>query len=86
MSERPPLVLVVDDEENIRYLVESGLQLAGLDTVSAADGRAALSVVSERRPDLIVLDVMMPELDGFETLAPAPRRRQQDPGDLPDRP
>jgi two-component system OmpR family response regulator len=68
MSQRPPLVLVVDDEENIRYLVESGLQLAGLDTVSASDGRAALAVVSERRPDLIVLDVMMPELDGFETL------------------
>ena len=75
MPERPPLVLVVDDEENIRYLVESGLRLAGLDTVSAADGRAALSIVSERRPDLIVLDVMMPELDGFETL-----RRLRDAG------
>jgi two-component system OmpR family response regulator len=43
--------------------------------VSASDGRAALSVVSERRPDLIVLDVMMPELDGFETL-----RRLRDAG------
>ena len=75
MTERLPLVLVVDDEENIRYLVESGLQLAGLDTVSAPDGRAALSVVSESRPDLIVLDVMMPELDGFETL-----RRLRDSG------
>jgi DNA-binding response OmpR family regulator len=66
MPERPPLVLVVDDEENIRYLVESGLRLAGLDSVSASDGRAALSIVSERRPDLIVLDVMMPKIDGFE--------------------
>ncbi len=75
MADRTPLVLVVDDEENIRYLVESGLQLAGLDTVSAADGRAALSLVSERRPDLIILDVMMPELDGFETL-----RRLRDTG------
>ena len=75
MEDRTPLVLVVDDEENIRFLVESGLQLAGLDTVSAADGRAALTAVSDRRPDLIVLDVMMPELDGFETL-----RRLRDAG------
>ncbi|MFW2382955.1 MAG: response regulator transcription factor, partial [Acidimicrobiales bacterium] len=76
MPERTPLVLVVDDEENIRYLVESGLQLAGIDTVSAVDGRAALVAVADRRPDLIVLDVMMPELDGFETL-----RRLRDAGD-----
>ncbi len=75
MSDRPPLVLVADDEENIRYLVESGLQLAGIDTVSAFDGRSALAVVSEQRPDLIVLDVMMPGLDGFETL-----RRLRDSG------
>ena len=69
MAGRSPLVLVVDDEENIRYLVESGLQMDGIDTVSAADGRAALAAVTEHRPDLIVLDVMMPELDGFEVLA-----------------
>ena len=75
MAAEPPLVLVVDDEENIRYLVESGLQLAGIDTVAAEDGRAALAVVTARRPDLIVLDVMMPELDGFETL-----RRLRDAG------
>lgn len=68
MSDRSPLVLVVDDEENIRFLVESGLELAGLATVSAVDGRAALAAVSEHRPDLIVLDVMMPGLDGFEVL------------------
>ena len=76
MPDRAPLVLVVDDEENIRYLVESGLQLAGIDTVSAADGRAALAAVGEHRPDLIVLDVMMPGLDGFETL-----RRLREAGD-----
>ena len=75
MAAEPPLVLVVDDEENIRYLVESGLQLAGIDTVAAEDGRAALAAVTARRPDLIVLDVMMPELDGFETL-----RRLRDAG------
>ena len=68
MTERAPKVIVVDDEENIRFLVESALQLAGMATASAEDGRAGLKLASEFRPDLIVLDVMMPELDGFEVL------------------
>ncbi len=76
MPDTPPLILVVDDEENIRFLVESGLALAGLETVSATNGREALAVVAEKRPQLIVLDVMMPELDGFEVL-----RRLRESGD-----
>ncbi len=64
----PATVLVADDEENIRFLVESALQLAGLETVSADNGRTALELAAAERPDLIVLDVMMPELDGFEVL------------------
>ncbi|MFT6291995.1 MAG: two-component system OmpR family response regulator [Ilumatobacter sp.] len=68
MSGRPPRVLVVDDEENIRFLVESALQLAGIETAGADDGRAGLKLALDSRPDLIVLDVMMPELDGFEVL------------------
>jgi two-component system OmpR family response regulator len=63
-----PRVLVVDDEENIRFLVESGLGLAGMSTMGAENGRAALAAVAVFNPDLIVLDVMMPELDGFEVL------------------
>lgn len=76
MSEVPPLILVVDDEENIRFLVETGLNLAGIDTIAAANGREALAAVGEHRPQLIVLDAMMPELDGFEVL-----RRLRDGGD-----
>ncbi len=68
MTDRRPTVLVVDDEENIRFLVESALQLADIDTIGAADGRAALTLAAEHRPDLVVLDVMMPELDGFGVL------------------
>jgi two-component system OmpR family response regulator len=68
MSDRPPKILVVDDEENIRFLVESALQLAGMETEGADDGRAGLQLATAWRPDLIVLDVMMPELDGFEVL------------------
>ncbi len=71
-----PLVLVVDDEENIRFLVETGLGLAGFETVGASDGREALAAVAEHRPQLIVLDAMMPELDGFDVL-----RRLRDGGD-----
>ncbi len=70
MSESPPRVLVVDDEENIRFLVESGLQLAGMETLGASNGREGLNAaLGDFRPDLIVLDVMMPELDGFQVLA-----------------
>lgn len=69
MSESPR-VLVVDDEENIRFLVESGLQLAGMETLGASNGREGLdAALGDFRPDLIVLDVMMPELDGFQVLA-----------------
>ncbi len=49
-----PVVLVADDEENIRFLVESGLELAGIDTVAASDGLEALAMASQHRPDLIV--------------------------------
>lgn len=76
MTASSPLVLVVDDEENIRFLVETGLGLAGLTTIGASDGRKALEAVAEHRPDLIVLDAMMPNLDGFEVL-----RRLRDSGD-----
>ena len=63
-----PRVLVVDDEENISYLVESALQLDGIDTAKAADGHQALALVESFRPQAIVLDVMMPGLDGFEVV------------------
>ncbi len=76
MTDAPPLILVVDDEENIRFLLESGLSLAGLETVSATNGREALAIVAERRPQVVVLDVMMPDLDGFEVL-----RRLRESGD-----
>jgi two-component system OmpR family response regulator len=59
-------VLVVDDEENIRFLLESALRHFGFEVASASDGREALSAVAANRPDLIVLDVMMPGIDGFE--------------------
>jgi two-component system OmpR family response regulator len=63
---RRPTVLVVDDEEHITELVAMGLGFNGFEVERVASGRAALDAVEKHRPDLIVLDVMLPDLDGFE--------------------
>jgi two-component system OmpR family response regulator len=59
-------VLVVDDEEHITELVAMGLGYNGFAVERAATGREALDAITGRRPDLAVLDVMLPDLDGFE--------------------
>ena len=64
----PSRVLVVDDEENIAYLVSSALRLAGLEVETAATGEQALDLARRTHPDVVVLDVMLPDLDGFEVL------------------
>jgi two-component system OmpR family response regulator len=61
-------VLVVDDEENVTHLVSSALRFDGFETVTADSGTAALAKVAETDPDLVVLDVMMPGLDGLGVL------------------
>ena len=66
MAGREPRVLVVDDEEHITELVAMGLGYNGFDVDRASTGRAALESIEKRKPDLIVLDVMLPDLDGFE--------------------
>jgi two-component system, OmpR family, response regulator len=63
-----PKVLVVDDEENIRFLVGSALQLAGFDIAVADTGGRALELMESFRPDVMVLDVMLPDVDGFTVL------------------
>ena len=61
-----PRVLVVDDEDSISTLVSTVLRYEGFVVETAAEGRAALSVAETFHPDLVVLDVMLPDLDGFE--------------------
>jgi DNA-binding response OmpR family regulator len=63
-----PKVVVIDDERHLRELLELGLGEDGFEVRSAADGRAGLSLVRDWRPDAIVLDVMLPFLDGLELL------------------
>src|SRR5213078_2938599 len=68
MNAPPQRVLVIDDDDDIRGLVVELLQRAGLDVDQAADGRAGLRAFHQSPADLVVLDVSMPELDGWETL------------------
>jgi two-component system response regulator MprA len=60
------LVLVADDDRAVREALERALQLNGFDVALAADGNEALSATSERTPDALVLDVMMPGYDGLD--------------------
>jgi len=60
------LILVVDDEENMRNLLRQELSEAGYQVVEAADGIEALARARQERPDLIILDVMMPGISGFD--------------------
>ncbi|NYI42688.1 response regulator transcription factor [Demequina lutea] len=69
-------ILVVDDEDNLRTMLVAALKFEGYDVTAAPNGREGLRSVKESKPDLIVLDVMMPELDGFGML-----RRLRETGD-----
>lgn len=61
-------ILVVDDERHIVRLVQVNLERAGYEVVTAFDGKEAVGKVKDVKPDLIVCDVMMPYMDGFEVL------------------
>ncbi len=67
-AESHPLVLVVDDEPRIIRFVRINLEMEGFRVIEASDGLMALQQVREKMPDIVLLDVMMPEMDGFETL------------------
>ncbi|HTJ66046.1 MAG TPA: response regulator, partial [Actinospica sp.] len=68
---RDPLahLLVVDDEPNIRELLSASLRFSGFAVSAAADGRESLAAAAAHQPDLVILDVMLPDLDGFEVAA-----------------
>ncbi|HWC33793.1 MAG TPA: response regulator transcription factor [Mycobacteriales bacterium] len=72
-------LLVVDDEPNIVELLSASLRFAGFDVATAADGQQALALVESFRPDLVVLDVMMPGIDGFEVVRRMRERQHHTP-------
>lgn len=64
----PKKILAVDDERHIVRLVQVNLERQGYEVVTAFDGKEALEKIASENPDLVVLDVMMPYMDGFEVL------------------
>ncbi|OPZ19880.1 MAG: Response regulator PleD [candidate division BRC1 bacterium ADurb.BinA364] len=61
-------ILVVDDENDVQLVIKTALQSEGFDVATASNGPDALAEVANRQPDLIVLDVMMPGMTGFQVL------------------
>jgi len=68
-DQRDMTLLIVDDEPRIRDLVRMNLELEHYRVIEASNGLEALNELREKLPDLVVLDVMMPEMDGFECTA-----------------
>lgn len=64
----PRLVLVVDDESRMRRFIRMNMELEGYQIIEAENGLLALEQIRQHTPDLVIMDVMMPEMDGFETL------------------
>ncbi len=62
-------ILIADDNPGILRLIKVNLQFEGFEVICAADGREALNMARRHRPDLIILDIMMPEMDGWEVLS-----------------
>ena len=61
-----PLILVVDDEPGVRDLISDALNLVGLSSITAAHGMEALSKLRDNQIDLMILDINMPTMDGYE--------------------
>ncbi len=68
MDTKKPLILSVDDNPVNNKLVSSQLKYKGLDIISATSGEEALKMIAEHHPDVVLLDIMMPEMDGFQVL------------------
>lgn len=63
-----PLILIIDDEADIRDVVRTKLDASGFEVEEAADGLAGIKLALEKKPDVILLDIVMPGIDGVETL------------------
>ena len=68
MSDARKKILIVDDEEDILHFLELVLREKGYDVVTAGNGHEALTVAQIEKPNLVLLDIMMPQMDGWEVL------------------
>jgi len=67
-TEKKPIVLVVDDHPKVLRFIEIDLKLRGFEVVTTLSGEEALEFVKAKKPDIMLLDIIMPEMDGFEVL------------------
>jgi DNA-binding response OmpR family regulator len=74
-----PLVLIVDDNPDILVLLRTNLRAAGFETIEAQNGRVALEKIEEQSPDVVLLDLMMPIMDGWAVLEDLQRRPEHPP-------
>jgi two-component system response regulator VicR len=66
MASSSPRILIVDDEPDLRSVLRFGLEAAGFEVLEAADGEQGLQMTCDLRPDLVVLDLMLPRMDGYK--------------------
>ena len=64
----PERILAIDDENDVLLIIKTGRECDGYEVLTASNGEDGLAVAKQERPDLILLDVMMPKMDGFEVL------------------
>ncbi len=72
----PTKVMIIDDSNTIRRTTEALLSKAGYEVLVAADGFEAMSMITDHRPDIIFVDIMMPRLDGYQTCSLIKHNRQ----------
>lgn len=68
VAQQAPSILIVDDEPQVVWMLQFSLEAEGYCTFSARDGRLALAEMRERKPDVVLLDIMMPMMDGWSVL------------------
>ena len=66
MSDRSPRILIVDDEADLVSVLRIGLEVEGFEVISAADGEEGLRMAREQQPSLVLLDLMLPKMDGYK--------------------
>jgi CheY-like chemotaxis protein len=69
VPDHKPLILLADDEVDVALVAQTRLEVSGYEVVTAADGEEALRLFESVRPDLVLLDILMPRLDGFQVCA-----------------